>query len=117
MSNSDKHVPSKFQDRTESYDIEKTVQKIQEQRSLYKPNELKQMHSDFATDNPELFKKCCDEKLKPKDFEYLVFILKLRQQVKRKEITFQEANSIVAIHFAEQIQPELLSKDGFKNKK
>lgn len=112
----EKFVPPVFHDREESYDIEETVNKIQEQRIMFKPDEMKQMYLEFATDNPELFKKCCNEILTTKERGYVVFLLTIRRRVKNKEITFQEANNIVSVYFAEQIQPELLTKDGFNKK-
>ena len=109
-------APAVFTDRDESYDIEETVKQIQEQRKMYRLEEMQQMHSEFATENPELFKKCANETLTEKDHGYVVFLLKLRRQVKNKEITFAEANKTVAIYFAQEIQPELLSKNGFAGK-
>lgn len=114
--------PKKFKEakfdynRKESYDIQETVKKIQEQRHLYKMDEVKQLHPEFATELPELFKKCYEEEMTDKDIEYLTFQLNLRRRVQNREISFAEANRIVSVYFAEQIQPELLSKDGFKKK-
>ena len=108
-------VPSAtFHDRTETYDIQETVNKIQEQRLLFNIDEVRQMHIDFVKDNPELFKKCFDTVMTVQEQEELIFMLKLRERVKKNEITFQEANSIISVYFAEKYQPELLSKNGFK---
>ena len=103
--------PAKFHDRTENYDIEKEVQEIQEQRKQFNFDEVKQLHEEFAKDNPELFKKCFETEMNEKDCEELVFMLKLRKRVKDGEITFQEANSIISVYFAQRYQPELLNKD------
>ena len=111
-----KIAPAVFTDRDESYDIETTLNNIQSQRHLYKLDELRQMHHDFATENPELFKKCSTEQLTRKDYDYVVFLLETRRKVKTGEMSFQQANQKVATYFAKAIQPELLSKDGFGKK-
>ena len=112
-----KNIIPEFHNREEEYDIIIEVNKIQEKREIYKMEEIKQMHNQFATDNPELFEKCCKEKLSTTDKKYIVFLLETRRKVKNNLITYQEANQIVSVFFAQEIQPELLQKDGFKKKK
>lgn len=103
-----------FHNRQESYDILETVQNVQQNRGLYKLDEMKQMHPDFAKDNPELFKKCYDQSMTPREIDQLVYMLQTRNRVKSGEITFKKANELISVYFAQQYQPELLSKNGFK---
>jgi hypothetical protein len=103
-----------FYDRKETYNIIIVINKIQDQRLLYKKEELVVMYKDFSLENPELFEKCCNEKLTEDDKKNMCFLINLRTKVKNNEISFQKASNIVSVYFANKYQPELLQKDGFK---
>ena len=105
-----------FQNRIEKYDIIETIQQIQNQRSLYKPDELRLLHADFAKDNPELFRKCLNTNMTPDDISKMKYLLDLRQQVKDGKIPFDKASGILSVKMAQEYQPELLRKDGFTKK-
>ena len=107
---------AEFQDRLETYDIVTVVNKLQVERKLFTFSELKLKYADFYNDNQELFKKCYDNEMTVSEMDELVFMLGVRERIKRNEITFQEANNIISVYFAEHYQPELLSKTGFLGK-
>jgi len=106
-----------FHDRKEEYNILDEINTIQSQKSLYKYDELKLLHQDFADQNPELFEKCTREDMTKDDIENMIYLLDLRQQVKEGKITFEKASNILSFNMAKKYQPELLQKDGFSKKK
>lgn len=105
-----------FQDRIEKYDIMTEITTIQTQRHLYKYEELRLLHSDFAQQNPELFNKSARTLMTDEDMKNLAYLLKLRNDVKTNVISFEKASGILSVKMAEKYQPELLQKDGFSKK-
>jgi hypothetical protein len=106
-----------FNDRKENYNILEEITSIQSQRTMYKYDEIKLMHQDFAEQNPELFEKCTRENIKPDDIKKMVYMLDLRKQVKEGKISFEKASNIFSMKMAKEFQPELLQKNGFKKRK
>ena len=117
MSSYTSSAPAVFHNRIEKYDIMETIEKIQQQRGLYKPEELKLMYKEFSDDNPELFRKCSTTSMSSDDMLKMKYLLDLRQQVKDGKIPFDKASSILSVKMAQEYQPELLQKDGFSKKK
>lgn len=106
-----KYEPAVFHNRKEDYDILTEVKEIQEQRKQFKIDEVEQMHTEFAKDNPELFKKCYNDDMTDDKIEELVYMIELRKKVKNNEISFEQASAQVSAYFAQKYQPELLTKD------
>lgn len=104
-------------DRVENFDILNEINKIQSERTLYKYEEIKLIHQEFAEQNPELFEKCVREKISQDDIKNTIYLLDLRQQVKDGKITYEKASSIMSFYMAKKFQPELLQKDGFQKKR
>lgn len=96
--------------RVENQDIIKTISVIQEEKKIYKYDELKLMHSDFANENPELFEKCVRTNMTKKDIEEMIFMLDMRKKIASGEMTHQQASSVVSVYFAKRYEPRLLEK-------
>lgn len=107
------YEPPKFEDRKENYNVLEEIKSIQKEKDLYKYDEIKLMHQEFAEHNPELFEKCVREKMTEDDIQNTICLLQLRERVKKGEISFEQASSMVSTIMARKYQPELLQKDGF----
>lgn len=107
------YEPAKFEDREENYDVLEEIKAIQNEKNLYKYDEIKLMHQEFAEHNPELFEKCVREDMTNDDIQNTICLLQLRERVKKGEITYENASSMVSTIMARKYQPELLQKDGF----
>ena len=111
-------VMQQFQDREEKYDIIEEIKKIQQEKKIYKYEEIKLMHSDFSEQNPELFERCIREDMTTdNNMKHMKFLLEQRNKVKNKEIQFDKASGYISLCMAKEFQPELLQKDGFSKKK
>jgi hypothetical protein len=101
---------------TEEYDILDKVKEIQDQRLLYKYEELLVMHPDFARRHNFLFEKCVREQWSEKYMNDLIHVLHVRNQIKSNEIDHVNASKDISFHYAQKYEPRLLQKDGFKKK-
>lgn len=107
---------AEFYDRKESYNIKEMIMDIQSKRGALTKDEMKLLYPDFASENPELFDKCCRDVMSVMDMKRISYMIELRRKVKGGEISYDEANANISVYMTKQYHPELLTKEGFAKK-